>query len=335
MFKQIMKHHILFWTMILVSCGTLVGNPEEEDDQTKKVDDQITDTQSQGLTFNIADAPVDGVQSLFITITAIEIKNEAGDWLSIPLVLEQEIDLLKYQDGESIKFAEISEIAAGVYNETRLILSETVTPRVVLATGKTVDLTIPGGESSGLKLKIPFTVEAGTPVDITLDFDIRRSLKIKGEGDDAEYSLSPVLRLLKHGEYGHVEGIAEEGKIVCVYPEDVQPDESDDCEHALNSAIVKDGKYKLPHLPKGKYKVQVFDKDGKVKHKDGEKDQKYDVEPVQYKDLKKRSNHGDEEKANELNDDGKDDEKNDDGDSGKNFYNDSNVSADLKGRGGR
>src|SRR5690606_16060755 len=59
-----------------------------------------------------------------------------------------------------------------------------------------------------------------------------------------------------------------EGHLVCAYLDGVEPDASDSCDNALNSAIVKNGSYKLPHLPQGKYKVQVFDRTGKpIGHK--------------------------------------------------------------------
>lgn len=295
---SILKYHLFVCTLVFWGCGTLVGNPVEEDDDTTEVDgstkvaDEIPDSPLQILTFNIADAPVDDVQSFFISIAGIDIRNDQDVWINVPMVLEQEIELLQYQNGDSVKFAEYNGISVGTYGETRLNLSPTVLPRLVLADGQIHDLTIEGGETA-LILTTPFSVEAGIPIDLTLDFDIHRSLKITGEGEGTAYSLQPVLRLLKHGEYGHVEGTAEEGEIVCVYPDGVQLDDSDSCENAMKSAKVKDGKYKLPYLPEGKYKVQVFDKEGKVKKPQGESDKKYDVEAVQYKDLKKKQNGAD------------------------------------------
>ncbi len=279
------KHYSLYLLILVVGCGTLVGNPEDESSQND-IDD--TDPSAlQSVTFNIADAPVDNAVSLFITISALDVRLEDGEWINIPLVLEQEIDLLQYQNGDSVKFAEIAKMASGTYTETRLILSEKVEPRLVLNDETSHSLKVPGGETSGIKIKQPFTVEPGVPVDLTLDFDLRQSLKITGSGDNISYSLSPVLRLLKHGEYGHIEGEEADGKVVCIYAEGVQPDETDSCENASNSAIVKDGKYKLPHLPKGKYKIQVFDQEGKAKPKPD--DTGIDVEAVEYKQLKGHS----------------------------------------------
>jgi hypothetical protein len=299
---------VWFAFVLAAGCGTLVGNPEDDEDgKSVPEESQVGNNQAASLTFNIADAPIDDVQSVFITITGVEIKPESGDWISIPLVVQQEIDLLQYQDGASLKFAETGPIAAGLYSETRLILSDSVSTRIVLLDGKTYDLKVPGGEESGLKLKTPFTAEAGKGVDLTLDFDLRRSLRVAGQGENKKYMLQPVLRLLKHGEYGHIEGDETAGHIVCVYPEGVQPDSSDACENALNSAIVKNGKYKLPHLPKGKYKIQVFDKDGKAI--DG-KQSDADVTPAKYKELE-----GDEDK--DLDEDDDDDDKEGGKDKGK------------------
>lgn len=298
---KLFKHQIFLIMLLVVSCGTLVGNPEDDEGEANNIADDAAQTQAQVLTFNIADAPVDGAVSLFITISSIEIRKETGDWVSIPLIVQQEIDLLQYQDGNSLKFAEASVVDAGVYTETRLILSETAGSRLVLADAKTYDLKIPGGDSSGIKIKVPFTVDIGQPADLTLDFDVRKSLKVSGTGGSLKYSLSPVLRLLKHGEYGHIDGEVADGKIVCVYMEEAEADDTDDCANALNSAIVKNGKYKLPHLPKGKYKILVFGEDGQVKHENDVDD--IDVEPVEYKDLKKGHKSEEKKKVEEAGDD--------------------------------
>jgi hypothetical protein len=297
--KNHFKNYSLYLLILVVGCGTLVGNPEDE---SSKNDIDDTDPSAlQTVTFNIADAPVDDAASVFITISSLDVRLEGGEWINIPLVLEQEIDLLRYQNGDSVKFAEIAKMAAGTYTETRLVLSEKAEPRLVLNDETSHILKIPGGETSGIKIKQPFTVEPGMPVDLTLDFDLRKSLKVSGSGDNLRYSLSPVLRLLKHGEYGHIEGEEADGKVVCIYPEGVQPDETDSCENAFNSAIVKDGKYKLPHLPKGKYKIQVFDQEGKAKPKSD--DSGIEVEAVEYKQLKGQSgkpDHADKGKKNEA-----------------------------------
>ncbi len=287
--EKLIKNHALYLILSIVGCGTLVGNPEDESSENDIVDAEQSNLQS--VTFNIADAPVDNAVSLFITISSLDVRLEEGEWINIPLVFKQEIDLLQYQNGDSVKFAEIEKMAAGTYTETRLILSEDDEPRLVLADNSSHNLKIPSGDTSGIKIKQPFTVEPGEPVDLTLDFDLRKSLKVTGSGENIRYSLSPVLRLLKHGEYGHIEGEEVDGKVVCVYAEGVQPDETDSCENASNSAIVKNGKYKLPHLPKGKYKIQVFDQEGKAKPKSEDID--IEVDAVEYKQLKGQSSKPD------------------------------------------
>jgi len=282
-YKKIIKNYSLYFLLSIVGCGTLVGNPEDE--STENNTDDIK--HSQKVTFNIADAPVDDAVSLFITISALEVRLQDGEWIKVPLVLDQEIDLLQYQNGDSVKFAEIEKLPVGTYTETRLILSELAEPRLILSDKSSHNLKIPSGETSGIKIKQPFTIESGEPVDLTLDFDLRKSLKVSGSNNNVHYSLSPVLRLLKHGEYGHIDGEVADGKVVCVYAEGVQPDETDSCENAFNSAIVKDGKYKLAHLPKGKYEIHVFDQDGKLKPKS--ENVGIEVEAVEYKQLKAQS----------------------------------------------
>lgn len=259
------KHVLGVWAfyLLVVGCGTLVGNPEEEVSNSVS-SDAVDDTpQAQALSFNIADAPIDDARSVFVTIAGVEIKQADAGWLEIPLVVDQEVDLLRYQDGASLKFAEIGPFPSGIYTKTRLILSSSAVPRIVLINGTEEELLIPGEQVSGIEIDTPFVAESGKSVDVTLDFDLRKSLRVV-EGDRKTYILQPVLRLLKDGEFGHIEGFEEEGRIVCIFLEGTEPDRDDTCENALNSAIVKNGKYKLPHLPQGAYKIQVYDGKGKA-----------------------------------------------------------------------
>ena len=51
----------------------------------------------------------------------------------------------------------------------------------------------PSAQSSGLKIQIHETLEAGKMYDILIDFDAEQSIKVQ---PDSSFKLSPVLKLV-------------------------------------------------------------------------------------------------------------------------------------------
>lgn len=173
---------------------------------------------------------------------------------------------------------------------------------------------IPGKERDVSALTLSISAESfDTPVEITFDFDLRKSLQSKGEGGSKQYTLNPTLRMLKAGEFGEITGTAPDGHVVCVYLIKAEMDSDDNCENAINSAKVKNGKYTLPYMPEGSYKVRVFDKIGAIRQAETE-DNEHKVEPLAYKANpgKKEDKHKSEKDSDDTSDhddDAKDEDK--------------------------
>lgn len=94
----------LLLLFLLAGCGTLIGNPEDEDD-TASVPDEIDnreiidqeavyeapnvlqESSGQGpgpdeggrVNFYLADAPVDDVTNVFVNVVSFQVKPEAGE----------------------------------------------------------------------------------------------------------------------------------------------------------------------------------------------------------------------------------------------------------------
>ncbi|MES2746670.1 MAG: DUF4382 domain-containing protein [Bdellovibrionota bacterium] len=222
--------------------GSMGGNPEKS-----------------GIVFSITDAPVDNAKNVFIKIASMAVKQENKDWLEIPLTESDEIDLLALQNGRSKAFAALQELPAGTYTETRLILSETAPGRLVDNDGEEHALKIPSGSESGLKIKSSFTVTTGVAQELTIDFDLRKSLKLTGNGNNAngKYMLKPVLRLAENQATGSIQGQGVDGVLVCAYPSTVTVFESE-CEDAVTTTKVAAGVFTLSYLAPGSYTVVSF-----------------------------------------------------------------------------
>jgi len=239
--------------LALTACGTFVGNPDDE---------TSTSVPKSSVRFDLTDAPVDDVTKVYITVASLAVRPEAGDWLDIPLSTSERIDLLSLQDGVVEKLAMLNDLDPGTYDELRLVLDDTAAPAVVDADGVEEELKVPSGSgsASGLKIKSSFTKVADEALTMTLDFDLRKSLK--ATGNSGKYTLNPVLRLVANEDSGTLTGTSADGETVCVYSEDAVKDASAACENAINSAKIKGDQYTIAFLPEGSYFVRVFKKDG-------------------------------------------------------------------------
>jgi hypothetical protein len=259
---------------LLISCGTLVGNPEEDDDAgggggTGK---PSVMTAKAPLEIGITDAPLDEVSGVFVTVVKLELAREGGGWVDIPLQTAQEIDLLSLQDGRSTPLAALPDLEPGTYQQLRLVLSDTTPPRIVDEEGNSEALKVPSGE---IKIDTPFEHAADTPLALTIDFDLRKSIKYVGGGrgkktGKGRYQMKPHLRLVRNAGAGAIVGTSEHGAVACIYASGSAKDATDDCDSALNSAKVKDGRFKAAFVPAGTYDVRILggdepvDRDGVV-----------------------------------------------------------------------
>ncbi|OOZ38823.1 hypothetical protein BOW53_14040 [Solemya pervernicosa gill symbiont] len=70
--------------------------------------------------------------------------------------------------------------------------------------GNQYELDIPSGAQTGLKLNRSFEVPEGMSVDLTIDFDLRKSIHMPSSGTD--YKLRPTLRSVATPDSGIISG---------------------------------------------------------------------------------------------------------------------------------
>jgi hypothetical protein len=250
--------------------------------------DDGSKSQTGTLKLGITDAPIDQALQVVVRFDAIEFKPKGGKAFVRTLATPRDIDLIQFQGtNRTLLFDE--DLPAGEYEWMRL--SVVAEPNVVdsfiaLEAGGQCELRVPSGSESGLKLIRGFTVGVGTTTDLTLDFDVRRSIvQPPGQSSDAtdcggqNYLLKPVVRVVDTLQVGAIAGNVDLGlRTACaaspvapgsVYlfgpyasgetppvPDDYDGLASPDDADAISSALVDDmGNYTLGFVPPGKYVV--------------------------------------------------------------------------------
>jgi len=192
---------------------------------------------SGSLSLGVTDAPVDSAQNVFVEFSSVTLKPAEGEPFTIDFEEPKQIDLLDQQNGKSELLLTDERVRAGAYNWIRLgvNLDGEQDTYLVLDNGEH-ELDIPSGRQTGLKLVSGFSVSDGGSLNLTIDFDLRKSIV----ESDGEYKLKPALRLVNNDEVGHIAVSATETYVsghqcgssaaknaVYVFAGDVTPDDVD------------------------------------------------------------------------------------------------------------
>ncbi len=249
-------------------------------------------TDSGSLTLGITDAPVDNAEAVVIQFSGIEIISSSATSISVDYETPKTLDLIQLQGGLRDTLLDGHELAAGQYEQLRLKVNAThdeVLDSYIQIDGAQHELWIPSGSESGLKLNHPFEIVAGVPVDLTIDFDLRKSVVRTGPGngsggpegpqeDSPGYILKPTLRLIVTQQAGDISGTIADTAFtglscaagitgyydysVYVYAgSDVIPDDLDGEGDPLTTANAKYDvetgvySYKAAFLPAGNYTI--------------------------------------------------------------------------------
>lgn len=232
------------------------------------------------LNLSITDSPIDtdGIEGVFITVSEIQYHTNENSWN----VFEdyegpKTFNLLDLQRGNSELLGSL-ELEAGTYTQIRFMLDAPVlgtgehsNPGCYLEFGDkaTKSLYVASGAQTGYKAVGAFTVPLNGSVDMTADFDVRKSVVESGE--TGMYILKPTIRLVVQNQAGQISGnalnITENHQIVVYTYEKGTYDISEANDPAegqtrFPNAISSDrvdesGKYHLAYLASGLYDIVV------------------------------------------------------------------------------
>lgn len=263
--KNMKKRIIQFTMMVLVSA--FVGltacqeNSEDIEAGKGKVVVKLTD----------APFPIDLVDKALVTIDKIEIRSTAASLNaneeienSAFIVLSEEtqtFNLLDLRNGITADLLAMN-IDIGSYD---LIRMHVVEGEVILKDGTSHTLKVPGGNNSGLKIKIApeLVVEGGVTNEVLLDFDVSKSFVIQGNGntpiDLKSIIFKPVVRAVSQKMSSSIAGKVVDATGAPIAEAYVQVINADT---VLTSSLTNaSGEYAMIGIPVGTYKM-VCEKEG-------------------------------------------------------------------------
>ncbi|MFP4556519.1 MAG: DUF4382 domain-containing protein [Bacteroidales bacterium] len=167
------------------------------------------------LQLSITDAPMDTseIAGVYITITDIQYHISGNNFSSFEdFEGPKEFNLLDLTRGATELLGNL-EMDPGTYTQIRFILDA---PEFGMGTpsspgcylefkdGTTEQLFVPSGSQTGFKGVGAFTVPANGVVDVTADFDVRKS--VVHSGTSGMFILKPTIRLVVNNQAGKIVG---------------------------------------------------------------------------------------------------------------------------------
>ncbi len=193
------------------------------------------------LNVKMTDSP-GSYDAIFLSVKEVQVLSSEGQ--STLDVGSNPFNILNFRMGKDTLIAS-QDIPSGRIQEVRLVLNTTGN-RVVID-GVSFPLTTPSGQTSGVKLKVQETLEAGIAYTLLLDFDAAKSIVKTGNGN---YILKPVIRAIPNAVSGAITGIINPSisnpKIYAITGTDT-----------LGTLSDATGKFWFPGVPAGTYKVEI------------------------------------------------------------------------------
>lgn len=157
---------------------------------------------SGSLSLGVTDGPVEEADHVWVQFSSVTLKPADGEPFTIQLDPVERVDLLAQQDGNSELLLENEDVPAGDYNWIRLGVDLGAGETEIVFPGPVAhDLAIPSGAQTGLKLVSGFNVASSGTANLTIDFDLRKSVI---EAPSNSYKLKPALRLVNNDETGEI-----------------------------------------------------------------------------------------------------------------------------------
>ncbi|WP_373032985.1 DUF4382 domain-containing protein [Sulfurovum sp.] len=223
------------------------------------------------VVLKLTDAPTDdkNVKAVYVTFDALRYQyaDSNDSWQDVDLNESRTINLLDLQDGNTTLLNHV-ELPAGEIAHVRFVI-DTDDCWIDFFEGDIQPLEVPSGDQTGFKAIGGFTIPAGGTVNVTADFDVRKSVTSTGNGI---YKLRPTIKIIDNIEVGEINGtmtldLDENVSSVIVYAyEDGSWDANEsnvtnNFGNAVLSTDATDGSYILPWLTVGTYDLVVTSQD--------------------------------------------------------------------------
>jgi hypothetical protein len=165
------------------------------------------DPSAATLRVRMQDTPVDGADQVIVTIDRVEVfrRGASGEVKETLVSTPAQYDLLELQNGISTLLGS-GHFPDGDYSSIRLIvaadskhdlatLPADQLKNYIVVDGVACPLIVPSGSQSGIKLNHGFTLSPGAVTELTLDFDVRKSVHQRGHRH--QFNLCPSIRVIE------------------------------------------------------------------------------------------------------------------------------------------
>jgi len=160
---------------------------------------------SAGFSLRLTDAPIDDLANVVLQFTAVEMKRKQDGWTRYTLPTPQPIDLLALHGLTTADLLVHMPIEPGEYKQLRFIVdTASMANHVILQSGGMIEMEVPKGATTGIKIKQNFTIPDDRLVNLTVDFDLRKSVKLKKK--TGKYEFKAKTRLVIDEDTGFVRG---------------------------------------------------------------------------------------------------------------------------------
>jgi hypothetical protein len=162
----------------------------------------------------ITDATVDDVTKVNVQFTGVTLKPQSGDEIEMFFDPPKDFDLLTLSGGMTAELLPDTRVPAGSYNWIRLAVNakfDNVFDSYAMLPQGEVELRVPSGNQSGLKLVSGFTVTQNQSTNIVIDWDLRKALS--DPTGQPGLHLRPALRVTNMAAYGTLNGTVAEALV--------------------------------------------------------------------------------------------------------------------------
>ena len=160
------------------------------------------------LSLALSDAPAPEYKAVYVTISQIQVHRAdaaEGQWQTV-LTPNATYNLLDLINGTNAALG-VADLPTGTYTQMRLILADTpdsdtnilgdphpYANYLITSADEAIELKVPSGFQTGIKLVHTFDVESGRTVALVLDFDAGRSV-VKA-GNSGKWLLKPTIKVI-------------------------------------------------------------------------------------------------------------------------------------------
>ena len=153
----------------LAACGTDSGSSDQSGNT-------VASGSGPSFSLRVTDAPIDYAVSVVLRFTEVRLRNTNGNWTSHIFNTPKSIDMLQLQGTKTADLLIDKQVDVGNYDEIRLLVDAAPMANYIDLGVKIVELDIPSGSSSGLKIKSNFSVLENRSTSLVLDLDLRQSV---------------------------------------------------------------------------------------------------------------------------------------------------------------